>query len=100
MVFLRELLERIIDPLWGSYCEIFSILPTDNSTGIVCLFFTGINVLLSYTNTVSVAIGCLNSTKAVENRRKQTKSDESSRKSSCGGIIQKADRIDKKAEQT
>lgn len=23
MVFLRELLERIIDPLWGSYCEIF-----------------------------------------------------------------------------
>lgn len=24
MVFLRELLERIIDPLWGSYCEIFS----------------------------------------------------------------------------
>ncbi|TDP58492.1 phage portal protein [Aminicella lysinilytica] len=24
MVFLRELLERIIDPLWGSYCEIFN----------------------------------------------------------------------------
>ena len=26
MVLLRDLLERIIDPLWGSYCEIFTTL--------------------------------------------------------------------------
>ena len=30
MVFLRELLERIIDPLWGSYCEIFKSIAINN----------------------------------------------------------------------
>ncbi|TDP57677.1 UPF0236 family transposase-like protein [Aminicella lysinilytica] len=33
MVFLRELLERIIDPLWGSYCEIFNRVKEMNVTG-------------------------------------------------------------------